>query len=249
VFTRALLLGVVAAAALAVAFGAMAQSPSPTAQATGTATPAASMTPSATAAAPPATASPSPAAPSPTATAGPDLVQILRDQVAASNAKDTEKVLSFFTDDGSLSGAPPCVQPCTGKVSLRKLQEAINADNTTVTFSNLKQNGNVVTGSAAVVNNETVRCGAARILQSVTATFRGTLITSIVLVTDPTDPETTKFLACVSRPPAPGAPSTGSGRAAGGNSSLADIQIIAGSLAIVASGLVLVSLSRRRRPS
>jgi hypothetical protein len=148
-------------------------------------------------------------------TGGPE--EIARQYVDARNRGDVEGAFALMAPGGTFQGAGQCAQaPCSGDALKAQLQREVGL-HISISVTSAETEGNTSKLHLQVTNDRIKQCGVERVVSTETYTVVDGKITSIVAVIDQSDPQSARFLACPppTQPPAPGAPSTGSGLADG----------------------------------
>ncbi len=133
-----------------------------------------------------------------------DPVTIYRKMVDDQNKANIPSVLAVFTDDAVLIGSGcPEANPCVGKAALQKFYESNAASHARVDLLAVTVTGNTLQFVADARTDRTKAAGVERIINNATVTFTGAKISRLVLVGEPTDPQTQTFAKFLQTQPTP----------------------------------------------
>jgi ketosteroid isomerase-like protein len=96
---------------------------------------------------------------------------VVREFIKAVNSNDVDRVMSFYTKDAQLWDPPDC-NPCKGR-ALRRVEVRDAADHFHVNVSQLKANGNVVSGKFKATSDSIRKSGMRRVTGTFEMTLRG----------------------------------------------------------------------------
>jgi hypothetical protein len=192
--------------------------------------------------------------PTSTAQTPADPEALLRQTIDAINRGDVDGLLTYFTDDSVITGAPDCVTPCVGLDGIRREFEAVAAVQVRVTLVDVQVNGSSASSRFEATSSFLTQAGFERIAGSFTIELRGDKIASSRFELDATDAETARFLSMypgvTTAGPAPRTgptvlPDAGGGPPGGGWTALAAALAVFGLVAVV--GGLGAGRSRRGR--
>ena len=153
-------------------------------------------------------------------TAATDLRVLFQQQNDAQNRGDIAAVMATYAGDATVQAGGICTIPCVGKAAIQREVERRIAEKAQVKVISLRESSGTATGVLHVVEAGFASCGVERILVNFTFVVEGDTMASWTSMPDFTDPQSAKFIACITALTAAGGggppgsiapPSTGDG--------------------------------------
>ena len=134
----------------------------------------------------------------PQTTAATDLRVLFQQQNDAQNRGDVVAVMALYADDATVQAGGLCARaPCAGKAAIQREVERRIAEKAQVKVISLRESSGTATGVLHVVEAGFASCGVERILVNFTFVVEGDTMSSWTSNPDFTDPQSAKFIACI----------------------------------------------------